>query len=89
MEVGYVLAAANKLGGFYLGQRPMTIGWIPGPPFKGGARDQRRSELLAPVGYQIPAANPRFPAERCRKCSLTVFSYATPVYDGDSPPGAP
>lgn len=91
MEEGYVLGLP---GGsdlpFYLGQIPMTIGWIDGPPVGRGSTDQLNAEPLAKVGITVFSADARFEAVRCRACHLVEFTYDAPVYNAKAakPPQA-
>lgn len=79
MESGCVLGTTTDI--MYVGNIPMTIGWNSGPPVGRGPGDQVRSERLALVGPWVFSRDPRFPAWRCTKCSLVMFTYNAPVYD--------
>ncbi len=82
MTEGWVLGVVggSNIPGF-LGQTPVTIGWVDGPPSIWGGDDQVRAELLARASMFNWGRVPRFRALRCRGCQRVEFDYREPFYN--------
>lgn len=59
---------------------PTTIGWLSGSvqPEGRGLEDMTVSIPLADIGIFRWSSSARFPAWRCSRCRLVVFSYRDP-----------
>lgn len=77
MEEGHVMGRTSGGG---LALTPTTIGWLSGcvPPEGSGIGDMTASIPLADIGIFRWSNSARFPAWRCTRCDLVVFSYRDP-----------